>query len=673
MAYELAFALTGEGKNLEGALQRATAEEQGLAESADQLTQSHLRWNEAAQRFVSQNNRFVSSLRAGTELREELNALGIVTTSQIQQEIKQLEILEKAYQDDALAVAQLSERKEMLNQRLVGAESGMRSVTGATSNANQAIFTLGDATQDVGIAFSQGASFGDSFGNAVRFAGNNVAFMAEQMALLRTQAGGTTAALNALKASIFGVGGIILGVQLLVALGPQIVSLFSDTADEAERLADQKDDIASLVDGLIRIDERGRQRDFVVPAGRLDEAIRSAERRIRVIRDLLDVAPEELGLIDPRAWDRLVPAAQELARELGAQHDTIGITQEMVRERLDAAQSILETLTQQHDEQKELNRLARELGLINATAVTQLTKALDKRSDLREELEFLQTAEGRRLMEIERQNRALQDQIDFTRELARRGTLLPPDALQFEGGGEQLIRGPGVDFVSPDDLVETELEALNRRFEEQTRYYTRLDDLRQFNAERHRIMLDKMGMNQTQWLTQTMQGLTLLEQMSATTFGGMADLFRSFAEAGEEGNKRAFAAYKAFAIAEAITSTYVAANKALASAPPPFNYILMAGVIAQGLANVQRIRSQQLQESGDQEFMFRPVPSGGRRTPPGRRTTNAPSINAPAPPRPARPATASSASGQWVQRSTVVLPGGDIEIALERRQHELER
>lgn len=48
-------------------------------------------------------------------------------------------------------------------------------------------------------------------------------------------------------------------------------------------------------------------------------------------------------------------------------------------------------------------------------------------------------------------------------------------------------------------------------------------------------------------------------------------------------------AYKAFAIAQATMDTYKAANMALGSAPPPFNFILMAATIASGIANVGKI------------------------------------------------------------------------------------
>lgn len=57
-------------------------------------------------------------------------------------------------------------------------------------------------------------------------------------------------------------------------------------------------------------------------------------------------------------------------------------------------------------------------------------------------------------------------------------------------------------------------------------------------------------------------------------------------------NKEAFEAAKAFNIAQAIMNTYMGATKALASYPPPFNFIAAAAVVASGLAQVAQIRSQ---------------------------------------------------------------------------------
>ena len=57
-------------------------------------------------------------------------------------------------------------------------------------------------------------------------------------------------------------------------------------------------------------------------------------------------------------------------------------------------------------------------------------------------------------------------------------------------------------------------------------------------------------------------------------------------------NKTAFEAAKAFNIANAVMNTYMGATKALATYPPPFNFIAAAAVVASGLAQVASIRSQ---------------------------------------------------------------------------------
>lgn len=60
----------------------------------------------------------------------------------------------------------------------------------------------------------------------------------------------------------------------------------------------------------------------------------------------------------------------------------------------------------------------------------------------------------------------------------------------------------------------------------------------------------------------------------------------------KSGSKEAMAVYKAFAITDAIISTYQAANKALATIPPPYSYVAAAVAVAAGMANVAAIKSQ---------------------------------------------------------------------------------
>jgi len=56
---------------------------------------------------------------------------------------------------------------------------------------------------------------------------------------------------------------------------------------------------------------------------------------------------------------------------------------------------------------------------------------------------------------------------------------------------------------------------------------------------------------------------------------------------------------KRLAQVQAVIDTYAGANKALASAPPPWNFIAMASVIATGMANVANIEAQKFAKGGE--------------------------------------------------------------------------
>lgn len=72
--------------------------------------------------------------------------------------------------------------------------------------------------------------------------------------------------------------------------------------------------------------------------------------------------------------------------------------------------------------------------------------------------------------------------------------------------------------------------------------------------------------------------------------GGFADLAGAFASS----SKEMAATAQAFGIIEATINTYTAFTKALASAPPPWNYALAAGVLAAGMAKVVAIKQQKI-------------------------------------------------------------------------------
>jgi hypothetical protein len=77
----------------------------------------------------------------------------------------------------------------------------------------------------------------------------------------------------------------------------------------------------------------------------------------------------------------------------------------------------------------------------------------------------------------------------------------------------------------------------------------------------------------------------------------VSNLAELFAGKSVKQQKKAFQIQKAVNIATAVVDTYKAANTALASSPPPFNYIAMAAAITAGLVNVKKIASQQFNSS----------------------------------------------------------------------------
>lgn len=68
--------------------------------------------------------------------------------------------------------------------------------------------------------------------------------------------------------------------------------------------------------------------------------------------------------------------------------------------------------------------------------------------------------------------------------------------------------------------------------------------------------------------------------------------------AGASHSKKLFAMNKAFQVGQAIMNTYSGASKALASYPPPLNFLMAASVVTAGLAQVAQIRSQSFDGGG---------------------------------------------------------------------------
>ncbi|CAB4153725.1 hypothetical protein UFOVP640_20 [uncultured Caudovirales phage] len=134
-------------------------------------------------------------------------------------------------------------------------------------------------------------------------------------------------------------------------------------------------------------------------------------------------------------------------------------------------------------------------------------------------------------------------------------------------------------FEHQQALKDIELKAAEDKMSMELQKVKLVGDVNLYSAdEAKKIAADKTAFEKKSAIEQTSFALDQAGQM--------------FSALGAQ-NKSAFEAAKAFNIANAIMNTYMAATKALATYPPPFNFIAMGAAVAMGLAQVAQIRSQQ--------------------------------------------------------------------------------
>jgi len=90
-----------------------------------------------------------------------------------------------------------------------------------------------------------------------------------------------------------------------------------------------------------------------------------------------------------------------------------------------------------------------------------------------------------------------------------------------------------------------------------------------------------------------------IDSITAQSKQNELSVYEQTAAAAKNIFKEQTVAYKAFAIAQATIATYQAANTALASAPPPFNFISAGLTVIAGLANVAKILGVGFKTGGD--------------------------------------------------------------------------
>jgi len=232
------------------------------------------------------------------------------------------------------------------------------------------------------------------------------------------------------------------------------------------------------------------------------------------------------------------------------------------------------------NEREQLRLLAQRLNLQKNIADIQNDIYEVAGMNARQEIENIKQATATFRQGIEQRYGELADFYEYTID-GFKTTLELEEMLQIESYRRQ--REAGKEFQ--DYMVDIYAEGIRRKMRHDLQYSQYLKQYQDGNMlqqqrgaeEAEKIVADRIEFEKKSELEKAQFAI----QQGATVFEAL----------GRE-NKAAFEAAKAFNIANAIMNTYTGATKALATYPPPFNFIAAAAVVASGLAQVAQIRSQ---------------------------------------------------------------------------------
>ncbi|GBR74964.1 phage tail tape measure protein [Candidatus Termititenax aidoneus] len=139
---------------------------------------------------------------------------------------------------------------------------------------------------------------------------------------------------------------------------------------------------------------------------------------------------------------------------------------------------------------------------------------------------------------------------------------------------------------------EQDAEQAASDFEKLTEQKQNEIDLASLTYEQIKLLADKNSKFKEELEKRDLENTKKINEQRLNNF---KDTLAFMSQGMQSSSKEVFAIGKASAIAQATISTYEAVGKALASAPPPFNFALGAAALAVGLDNVARINQTQMQ------------------------------------------------------------------------------
>jgi len=180
---------------------------------------------------------------------ERLNAVGIRHKDQIQEQIRALEELQSDLNESAREYGLVKDKIVRLREEMERAGNRTAEFGRQTAKSRQFIFSAGDAVQDL------------RFG--VAGAGNNIAFMAEQLSEMSATATSAGSILKTMSTAILGPAGLILALQAVIGLGPVVANKLKEMQLGADGLTVSVDDAKKSFSEMVSL-LQASQKEFSV-------------------------------------------------------------------------------------------------------------------------------------------------------------------------------------------------------------------------------------------------------------------------------------------------------------------------------------------------------------------------------------------------------------------------
>lgn len=569
---------------------------------------------EATEGSAAKMNEYFSSVEA-------VNALLALTTSQFETFREKTDAMagSAGAMTEAFGIAndtiesQLQILRNQFDAAMIRAVEVIRPVISGVLDIASAILSMDWEPLIIGATTAAAALAGLSLGSLIAGFGGLIPALSAAAVAFQTFAVTATTAI----ASIPLVGWVAAGVTALTSLGV----LLAATADSEAELAAKRREVAErtmdLVEAEIRrteqaIETQGATERLTERLGKLNEQMVIqqkiiADANIRIYTEQLEEARESLEKIAQRTvFDESFGLLRESMRAFGDDFAAIEgqvlerlgtISDQLYEQKLGVIQLSDDELEKLNDEQEALGKV---LEKVSATAEAQ--RQLNTELQTREGLQNITISTE---VDTEPVRTALQTLTEVSPEIPVR---IIPEIPSEEIGEIELPQDlEAFDIFAFEESLREKEELLQLHFENnlisEEEYHIQRQALLAQGAQ---VVEDNLGREHKAHLQITARILAnerqyqaarlQLEQQAVRNIG---TILETLASTVGQTNFVTFRMIQALQIAQAIGDTYAAANRALATLPPPFGAIAAAAAVAQGLANVARIASTKIESRAE--------------------------------------------------------------------------